>query len=248
MTPPLHYSRITKRQTSGSTVRKAGSYATLPVVLPMRRTMLFFAGFLPTPATPGKTPRLFAAQFAGSETTGENTLVFETADIVSGFAGMGFRTVCIGGVGFFNKQTALGSVLPALFQESYWDRSYGVTDPAAAQHQFQKAAEILQGNKNDQQLFMFINVSAIHQPNYFYQSPVKTADTLASHKAALQYVDSQLPILFNAFARQNKDTCCIICSDHGTAYGEDGYTGHRIGHASVWEVPMACFVIKKEST
>ncbi|KAA2240893.1 sulfatase-like hydrolase/transferase [Chitinophaga agrisoli] len=206
----------------------------------------FFAGFLPTPATPGKTPRLFAAQFAGSETTGEDTLVFETADIVTGFAGMGFRTVCIGGVGFFNKQTALGSVLPALFQESYWDRSYGVTDPDATRRQFSKAVEVLDSNdQKNQQLFMFINVSAIHQPNYFYHTPVKTADTLDSHKAALRYVDSQLPLLLDAFAQQQRDTFCIICSDHGTAYGEDGYSGHRIGHPSVWEVPMASFVIKK---
>lgn len=207
----------------------------------------FFAGFLPTPVTPGKTPRLFAARFAGSETTGKHTLVFETPDIVSGFAQMGFRTICIGGVGFFNKQTALGKVLPSLFQESYWDRSYGVTDPASTQNQFNKAVELLHDNRNDQQLFMFINVSAIHQPNYFYHSPDKTTDTLDSHKAALQYVDTQLPLLLDAFAQQHRDTFCIICSDHGTAYGEDGYHGHRIGHASVWDVPMANFVIKKKT-
>src|SRR5438093_13091232 len=29
----------------------------------------FFAGFLPTPPTPGPHPRLFAARFPGSETT-----------------------------------------------------------------------------------------------------------------------------------------------------------------------------------
>lgn len=207
----------------------------------------FFAGFLPTPAAPGKTPRLFAAHFAGSETTGENTLVFETPDIVTGFAQMGFRTICIGGVGFFNKQTALGTVLPSLFQESYWDRSYGVTDPASTQNQFNKAVDLLHNNQDNQQLFMFINVSAIHQPNYFYLSPDRTDDTLDSHKAALQYVDSQLPLLLNAFAQADRDTCCIICSDHGTAYGEDGYHGHRIGHASVWDVPMAAFVIKQNT-
>ncbi len=34
----------------------------------------FFAGFLPTPATPGAHPRLFAAAFAGSETTAADHL------------------------------------------------------------------------------------------------------------------------------------------------------------------------------
>ncbi|MBW8683170.1 STM4013/SEN3800 family hydrolase [Chitinophaga rhizophila] len=206
----------------------------------------FFAGFLPTPAIPEKMPRMFAARFAGSETTGEKTLVFDTADIVSGFAGMGFKTVCIGGVGFFNKQTALGTVLPSLFQDSYWDRSYGVTDPASTQHQFEKAAEVISGS-DGRQLFLFINVSAIHQPNYFYHTTSHTTDTLDSHKAALEYVDSQLPILTAALEQLDKDTFCIICSDHGTAYGEDGYYGHRIGHPSVWDVPMASFILKKKA-
>lgn len=206
----------------------------------------FFAGFLPTPVDNPKAPRLFAARFAGSETTGDQTLVFDTPDIVSGFAQKGFRTVCIGGVGFFNKQTALGTVLPSFFQESYWETAYGVTDPASAQHQFEKAATVLDQN-NGQQLFLFINVSAIHQPNYFYLYPERTADTLQSHEAALQYVDSQLPLLLNAIARQDKAVCCIICSDHGTAYGENGYYGHRVGHSTVWDVPFATTIIKNKA-
>ena len=37
----------------------------------------------------------------------------------------------------------------------------------------------------------------------------------------------------------------IVCSDHGTAYGEDGHAGHRIGHEVVWTVPYAEFVLPK---
>ena len=44
----------------------------------------FFAGFLPTPAEDPAHERLFAARFAGSETSGGNTCVFDSADIVSG--------------------------------------------------------------------------------------------------------------------------------------------------------------------
>lgn len=65
----------------------------------------FFAGFFPTPGYPGRHERLLAARFAGSETTTANTYVFDTPDIVSGFAQLGYRTICIGGVGFFNKKT-----------------------------------------------------------------------------------------------------------------------------------------------
>jgi hypothetical protein len=205
----------------------------------------FFAGFLPTPATAPKAPRLFAARFAGSETTGAHTHVFETPDIVSGFAGLGFRTVCIGGVGFFNKQTALGQVLPSLFNESYWQPSFGVTDRDSTRNQFSHAAQLV-ANARQEQLFLFINVSAIHQPNYFYL-PGAQGDTIESHAAALQYVDGHLPVLLNAFRKKDRDTFCIFCSDHGTAYGEDNYYGHRVGHTTVWEVPMATFVLKKTS-
>ena len=38
----------------------------------------------------------------------------------------------------------------------------------------------------------------------------------------------------------------VVCSDHGTAYGEDGYTGHRLAHPVVWEVPYAEFVLGAE--
>ncbi len=35
----------------------------------------------------------------------------------------------------------------------------------------------------------------------------------------------------------------ILCSDHGTAYGEDGFRGHRLAHPTVWTVPYAEFVL-----
>src|SRR5690348_3024335 len=73
----------------------------------------FFAGFLPTPVPAGPHPRLFAARFPGSETTTEATFVFDAPDIVTGLAKLGYHTICIGGVGFFNRASPLGSVLPA---------------------------------------------------------------------------------------------------------------------------------------
>jgi Sulfatase len=205
----------------------------------------FFAGFLPTLAQPGLHPRLFAANFAGSETTNKHTLVFDTSDIISGFKELGFLTVCIGGVGFFNQKTALGNVLPAMFEASYWDEKYGVAEKKSTKYQFEKAVEIIETAK-EQPLFLFINVSAIHQPNWFYEEEKneEKKDSLATHAAALKYVDSQLPILFSAL-KSKRDTFCIICSDHGTAYGEDGFFGHRLAHPTVWEVPMATFILNK---
>lgn len=197
----------------------------------------FFAGFLPTPALPKKHPRLFATRFAGSESAVDSTYIFEQANIVEGFQSIGYRTICIGGVGFFNKQTPLSKVFPSLFQESYWEEKFGVTNPDSTQYQFEKAASLLQ--QNEEPTFLFINISALHQPNYFYldqtDNTTKT-DTIHSHAAALEYIDSQLAILITALEKRSS-FFVICCADHGTTYGEDGYTGHRIGHEKVWEVP-----------
>lgn len=206
----------------------------------------FFAGFFPTPATPGRHERLFALKFAGSETTGQNTFAFDTTDIVSGLANEGYRTICIGGVGFFKKQNPLSCQLPNLFQESYWDESLGVTCPDSTRNQVTLACRLLEENLQ-QPIFMFINISALHQPNYFYlddeQNQAKT-DSLETHAAALRYVDNELAVLFSAFEK-NRDTLMILTSDHGTCYGEDGYTGHRIGHEKVWTIPYAVTHRKK---
>lgn len=197
----------------------------------------FFAGFLPTPADPSAdNTRLFAAKFAGSETTGNRTKTFETENWVTGLADEGYHTICIGGVGFFNQQTAVSRVLPGLFHEAHWSAEMGVTNRHSTELQFAKAAERLAALEPDQKSLLFINVSALHQPNYFYcrdQGP----DDLESHAAALRYVDSQLPLLTAALQQRQRPVFCLILSDHGTAYGEEGWTGHRLAHPSVWTVP-----------
>ncbi|APA68615.1 STM4013/SEN3800 family hydrolase [Janthinobacterium sp. 1_2014MBL_MicDiv] len=199
----------------------------------------FFAGFLPTPAAPGRHPRLFASAFAGSETTSKHTYAFAEADIPAALAARGYRTICIGGVGFFNKQTALGTVLPSLFQESHWSAGMGVASRHSTQKQVALAIERLADG--EQRTFLFINVAALHTPNRAYL-PGCRADSLDSHAAALRYVDGALAPLFAACAAR-APTFAIICSDHGSAYGEDGYRGHRVAHDSVWNVPYAHFFI-----
>lgn len=201
----------------------------------------FFAGFLPTPAAPGRHPRLFAAKFPGSGTTTPETFVFDAPDIVTGLAQQGYHTICIGGVGFFNKQSPLGSVLPGLFAESYWDESLGVTDPRSTENQVKLAEQILSLHPRSRRIFLFVNISALHQPNYFYV-PGATQDSAKTQAAALAYVDHHLPALFYTMQRRGP-TLVILCSDHGTTYGEDGYYGHRLSHPVVWDVPYAEFVL-----
>ena len=201
----------------------------------------FFAGFLPTPVEPGRHPRLFAAQFPGSVTTTESTFVFDTPDIVSGLAQIGYHTICIGGVGFFNKQSALGNALPSLFAESHWSPEMGVTSPRSAEEQITLAVERLASQPPSRRVFLFINISAMHQPNYFFL-PGAEQDSVESQAAALAYVDRQLPNVFSAL-RRRAPTLVVMCADHGTCYGEDGYYGHRLAHPQVWDVPYTEFVL-----
>ncbi len=203
----------------------------------------FFAGFLPTPARPGPHPRLFALAFAGSETTDTNTFVFDAhADIVHGFASLGYRTICIGGVGFFNLGNPLGRALPGLFDEAHWQPGFGVTAADSIEAQVALACERPRSDElRARRCFTVINVSAPPQPNRHYL-PGATEDSFDSHCAALEHVDRALAPLFDCAAGR-APTFVIVCSDHGTAYGEDGYHGHRIAHDVVMHVPYAHFLL-----
>lgn len=209
----------------------------------------FFAGFLPTPINKPTAERLLAVDFQGSTSISNNTKCFNSSTIVEGLAQEGYHTICIGGVGFFNKRTPLGCVLPGLFQDSYWHEKMGVTDSHSTENQVEQAVNVIREVKSIQDyqpVFLFINVSAIHQPNYFYLDSATSSDktdTIDSHAAALRYVDKALAPLFDE-CQQHNDTLVIMCSDHGTTYGEDGYTGHRLAHENVWKVPYAEFLME----
>jgi hypothetical protein len=167
--------------------------------------------------------------------------VFDAPDIVSGLRQVGYHTACIGGVGFFNRESPLGRVLPDLFDESHWSVEFGVTDPHSTEHQIACACKLIARLPASKRLFLFINISAIHQPNCVYLDGA-VEDSQQSQAAALAYVDRSLPPLFEALQRRAA-LLGIVCSDHGTAYGEEGYFGHRLNHHVVGTVPYAEFVL-----
>jgi hypothetical protein len=199
----------------------------------------FFAGFLPTPARPGRHARRFALRFDGSVTTAATTCVLDGASIVEGLAARGYHTICVGGVGFFNMQNPLGRALPALFAETHWSRALGVTDSRSFENQIDVVERALAALPRERRAFTFVNVSALHQPNHFYLPDGPREDTRASHAAALRYVDAHVPRLVRALRRDDAPLFVIACSDHGTLYGEDGYVGHRVAHPIVTTVPYA---------
>src|SRR5436190_20590151 len=99
----------------------------------------FFAGFLPTPIGTGPHPRLFAAEFAGSESTVDSTFVFDEATLPQALAARNYHTICIGGTGFFNQQNELARVLPGLFAEAHWRSELGVTSRHSEENQITQA-------------------------------------------------------------------------------------------------------------
>ena len=198
----------------------------------------FFAGFLPTPVKPGRHPRRFALRFEGSETIGPETTVLDGASIVEGLAARDYHTLCVGGTGFFNLQNPLGRVLPSLFAEQHWHRRLGVTEPRSFEHQIDVVDDALARLPPDRRAFTFVNVSALHQPNHFYLDGGPARDTRASHAAALRYVDAHIARLFDVLGRR-APLFAIVCSDHGTLYGDDGYVGHRVAHPHVTTVPYS---------
>lgn len=202
----------------------------------------FFAGYFPTPIGDGPHERLFAARFEGSESIGARTFVFDAPDLASGLAAFGYHTICVGGVGFFNLQNPLGSALPALFDEAHWEPAMGVTSPVSTERQVERALASVAALGPMRRVFSFLNVSAIHQPNCIFLDDAGE-DSVEGQIAALAYADRHLGRLVHAM-RERAPVLAVICSDHGSAYGEGGRTGHRFAHEVIWDVPYAELQLK----
>ena len=101
----------------------------------------------------------------------------------------------------------------------------------------------LEAAPREQRIFLYVNVDAVHYPNYFYLEGAQN-DSIATHAAALRYVDGQLGRLFDAWCMLRGNAFVICCSDHGTCYGEDGCWRHGISHPMVDTVPYKHFFLE----
>ncbi len=206
-----------------------------------------FVGFLPAPIHAKNIQEremLFFPKGIGMGKKPKNSFVFEGATIMEGLAKMGYHTLCIGGVSFFNKRTDIGRIFPNMFLESHWTQRFSCSQPKSAEYQIEKVLKCLDEldkiDKN-KRIFCYINFSAIHYPNNYYLENCKK-DCLESHQKALEYIDKSLEPLFEAFKKRSK-TFVIATSDHGTCYGEDGYLFHGINHSIVNTVPYKHFFL-----
>lgn len=205
-----------------------------------------FAGFLPSPVAPlpmTEREMLFFPKNIGlGKFAPPNSFAFEGPNFVEGLHRQGYETICIGGVAFFNKRSDIGKVFPGMFNKSFWNPSFGCAVKDSADNQIDYAIKQLAKADENQRVFMFINISAIHYPNYFYVDGARE-DDCNTHAAALRHVDERLERLFEAFRNRNK-TFVITCSDHGSCYGEDGYQFHGFNHEVVNTVPYKHFILE----
>ncbi|MBN1801652.1 MAG: STM4013/SEN3800 family hydrolase [Candidatus Lokiarchaeota archaeon] len=204
----------------------------------------FFSGFFPTPENRPKASRLFAVKFPQNDTVNSKTFVFDAPNIVKGFEKQGYHTICVGGVGFFNKSNYLGNILPSFFLESHWKPPLGTTSRTSTEKQIDVAIKSLTPLEPSKRAFLFMNVSATHRPSHIFLEGARR-DSIETQEAALEYVDFHLQRLFE-FMGKRAPTLVIICSDHGEAFGEDGYFGHRLSHPVVWDVPYAEFLLGRD--
>lgn len=119
----------------------------------------------------------------------------------------------------------------------------GVTALHSTREQVRVALKRVQEVGDGRRVFLFVNVSALHHPNRIYVEGA-TEDAPATQRAALAYADGELAALF-AGLRERGSWLCVVCSDHGSAYGEDGFHGHRLAHRCVWDVPYAEFMLER---
>lgn len=200
--------------------------------------MAFFSGFLPKLPQPEQPPRLWECRPPAFKTVPPQTFVFDAPNLLAGLAQHGYRSICVGGVTYFSRETPLGSVLPDLFDEAHWRPEFCSPEPDSTCHQVNYTLDIAE-HHDGCPLYLFVNVSATHVPHGHYLG--NSRDTAASQQAALAYADAHLARLITTLTAK-KRWLIILCADHGDAYGEDGYHGRGIAHPVVMNVPFAAMV------
>ena len=208
-----------------------------------------FAGFLPCEFdAKNVTDRelLFFPKAIGlGKKEPEGAFAFSGSTIMEGLEKEGYDTWCVGGVAFFDKRSDLGRVFPGYFKKSFWHPSFGCPVKDSTKNQVDFILRKIADADQEKHIFLYLNVDAIHYPNYFYQEGA-SGDSLSSHAAALRYVDQEMGRLFEGWRAQRGDAFVICCSDHGTCYGEDECQFHGINHPVVNTIPYKHFFISAD--
>ena len=163
----------------------------------------------------------------------------EAENIVRGFRKLGYRTLGIGGVHWFDTRfETSGHLWNNYFEEFFWKQEFGEDTPNAFELQIELIRSLL-STPDERPLFFFLNVSATHSP-YRGLTP-----SVASQAQCLEYVDAHLPELLECLPQPLH---LLLLSDHGDCFGEDGFWGHSFYHPRIMEIPMASLEIDFDVT
>jgi len=220
---------------------KVGSHGTY--TLPSHISM-FHAGIFPCDNRPDVPPpynrekeKLFKAQLAWERTTGARFPTPAAPNIVRGFERMGYRTLGVGGVHWFNDRFITSDLWKTqYFREFHWKEDFSENCSIAFENQIGLIRK-LRLDQEKRPVFLFLNVSSTHTPYMGF------GRSLDGQKKALEYVDSHLPELLDVLPDR---FLMLLLSDHGECFGEDGLWGHSFYHPSIMEVPFACIAYQRD--
>lgn len=205
-----------------------------------------FAGFLPIPFESKNmfVNRLFFAKDIGTGRRGpKKSFEYEGQTIMEGLSNVGYETICIGGVNFFNKRTEMGKVFPSMFNQSYWSPKFASAVADSTEHQMDFALRKLKEYDRKKNIFIYINMTATHYPTFIYSEDNEAVeDTVETQLLALEYIDRQVKKLFEELENRNGGLV-IAFSDHGSCFGEDGNMFHGINNEIVNTIPYMEFLI-----
>jgi len=206
------------------------TYAPGTYTLPSHISM-FVAGIFPENRTLGGYYNRYSQSMIRTtsvEVKGKrNGINFDSRNIIEGFAAAGFRTIGIGGVGWFDNSTPAAKYLTNMFSEFHYNQSFHESNPKSIQNQ----VELFRRIYNPQQkTLLFLNISSTHHPYCGF------SEDMNGQRAALEFIDPYVDQVMETLAA-GKPLFSIVCADHGEVFGLGG-KGHGFYHPKVMEVPM----------
>ena len=105
-------------------------------------------------------------------------------NIVKGFSKIGYRTLGVGGVHWFDTRFLSSSFWQGqYFEEFYWQENFGEEYNNSFENQISLVKQLFSNASPSQLTFFFINIAATHKP---YRNGEQT---IYGQAAALEYID-----------------------------------------------------------
>ncbi|MEM6407187.1 MAG: sulfatase-like hydrolase/transferase [Pseudomonadota bacterium] len=183
----------------------------------------------------------------GGTRTVDTYVEFEsgTRTIANGFGSLGYKTLCIGAVEWFNNP-----ILTDPFDQSI----------VTGIHLERQLDLLFDGLKeNGKPHFVLLNIGETHDPFLFGgrvdadrlapkfregEAKYFQPQLLQKQVECCEFIDRHLVSLFEWASKQHRDSIFIVCGDHGECMGEDALFGHGFHHDKVLSVPMGIFLIE----